>query len=76
VFRQGFAIVAIGLAAGGAGAIAATRVLRTQLYEISPWDPPTLAAVIALLGGVAAVAIWLPARRAARVAPMEALRHE
>jgi len=76
VFRQGFAIVAIGLAAGGAGALAATRVLRTQLYEISPSDPFTLAAVMALLGGVAALAIWLPARRAARIAPMEALRHE
>jgi predicted permease len=76
VFRQGFAIAGAGLAAGALGAFAATRVLRAQLYEISASDPVTLAAAIALLGGVAALAIWLPARRAARVAPMDALRHE
>jgi ABC-type antimicrobial peptide transport system permease subunit len=76
VFRQGFAIAGAGLAAGALGALAATRVLRAQLYEISASDPVTLAAAIALLGGVAALAIWLPARRAARVAPMDALRHE
>jgi predicted lysophospholipase L1 biosynthesis ABC-type transport system permease subunit len=76
VFRQGFAIAGVGLAAGAVGALAATRVLRTQLYGISPSDPGTLVGAVAVLGAVAAFAIWLPARRAARVAPMEALRHE
>jgi putative ABC transport system permease protein len=76
VFRQGFAIAGLGLAAGAVGALAATRVLRNQLFEVSTADPLTLAGAVVLLGGVAALAIWLPARRAARVAPMEALRHE
>jgi ABC-type antimicrobial peptide transport system permease subunit len=76
VFRQGFVIVGVGLAAGMVGALLATRVLRTQLYGVAPGDPTTLVTVLVVLGVVAAAAIALPARRAARVAPMEALRHE
>jgi predicted permease len=76
VFRQGFAIVGPGLAIGVVGAVAATRVLQTQLYEVSASDPGTLLASAGVLGAVAAAAIWLPARRAARVHPMEALRYE
>jgi ABC-type antimicrobial peptide transport system permease subunit len=76
VFRQGLTIAGAGLALGFAGALAATRVLRAQLFGITPSDPVTLAAAVVLLGAVAAAAVWLPARRAARVAPMEALRHE
>jgi ABC-type antimicrobial peptide transport system permease subunit len=51
-------------------------VLRAQLYEVTPADPVTLLAALAVLTAAAAAAIWLPARRAARIAPMEALRHE
>jgi predicted permease len=76
VFGQGFSIVGAGLAAGIVGAVAATRVLRAQLYEVTPADPVTLLAALAVLTAAAAAAIWLPARRAARIAPMEALRHE
>jgi ABC-type antimicrobial peptide transport system permease subunit len=76
VFGQGFVIVGTGLAAGIVGAVAATRVLRAQLYEVTPADPVTLLAALAVLTAAAAAAIWLPARRAARIAPMEALRHE
>jgi predicted permease len=76
VFRQGFAIVGPGLAIGVVGAVAATRVLQTQLYEVSASDPGTLLSAAAVLGAVAAAAVWLPARRAARVHPMEALRYE
>jgi predicted permease len=76
VFGQGFSIVGVGLAAGIVGAVAVTRVLRTQLYEVTPADPVTLLAALAVLSIAAAAAIWLPARRAARIAPMEALRHE
>jgi predicted permease len=76
VFRQGSGIVGVGLTVGALGALAATRVLRAQLYGVVPGDPATLGVVLALLALVAAAAIGLPARRAARVAPMEALRHE
>jgi len=76
VFQQGFAIVGPGLAVGVIGSLAATRVLKTQLYEVSASDPATLLASAGVLGAVAAAAIWLPARRAARVHPMEALRYE
>jgi hypothetical protein len=54
--------------------VAVTRVLRAQLYEVSPTDPVTLLAALTVLTAAAATAIWLPARRAARIAPMEALR--
>jgi ABC-type antimicrobial peptide transport system permease subunit len=76
VFGQGFTIVGAGLVTGAAGAVAATRVLRAQLYEVTPADPVTLLAALAVLTAAATAAIWLPARRAARIAPMEALRHE
>jgi ABC-type antimicrobial peptide transport system permease subunit len=76
VFRQGAAMVGPGLVVGVVGAVAATRVLQTQLYEVSASDPATLLFAVGVLGAVAAVATWLPARRAARVHPMEALRHE
>jgi predicted permease len=76
VFRQGLAVAGIGLGLGVLGALVTTRVLGAQLYEVSASDPVTLAGAIGVLGGVAALAIWIPARRAARVAPMEALRHE
>jgi ABC-type antimicrobial peptide transport system permease subunit len=74
VFRQGFAIVGAGLVVGTCVALGVTRVLRAQLYEVRPDDPVTLLAVLAILAGVAAAAIWIPARRAARVTPLDALR--
>jgi ABC-type antimicrobial peptide transport system permease subunit len=64
----------LGVAIGLAGAVAATRVLRSLLYDVSPTDPWTLAAVAALLVALAALASWVPAARAARVQPSEALR--
>jgi putative ABC transport system permease protein len=76
VLRQGLGLVASGLLLGLALAVVLRRVLASLLFGVSPTDPPTLAAVGVLLALVAALACWLPARRAAAVAPAVALRHE
>jgi ABC-type antimicrobial peptide transport system permease subunit len=66
--------VGIGLAAGTAAALASARALGGFLYGVAPSDPVTLAGSILVLGGVAAFACWLPARRATRLDPMTVLR--
>jgi ABC-type antimicrobial peptide transport system permease subunit len=73
---QGLRLALIGVGLGSVGAIGGTRLLRAQLYEVSPTDPITLAwaAVIMVLVGI--LATYLPARRATRVEPMLALRSE
>jgi predicted permease len=76
VLGQGLLTTAIGVAAGVVGAVGLTRTLETLLFGVKPTDPLTFAAVIALLVGVAALACYLPARRATRADPMEALRQE
>lgn len=76
VVRGGAWRAGLGLALGVAGALAATRLLRAALYEVAPTDTLTYALVSLLLAGVALLASWLPARRAARVDPMVALRSE
>jgi putative ABC transport system permease protein len=76
MLRQGLAVIALGLAVGLAGALAATRALATLLYGVEPNDPATLAAVVALLGGVALLASYLPARRAAAADPLDSLKSE
>jgi putative ABC transport system permease protein len=68
--------VAMRLALGSAATLFATRALARLLYEVSPTDPVTLAGVYLLLTAVALLACYLPARRAARIDPMAALRHE
>jgi ABC-type antimicrobial peptide transport system permease subunit len=68
--------VAVGLALGLALGAAAARWLRGFLYGVSPADPVTFVAVTVLLGLCALLAAWLPARRAARIDPMAALRSE
>lgn len=76
VLRQGLSFTAMGLAVGLAGAYAATRVVRSLLYDVSATDPLTFLCVALLLAGVALLAAYLPARRAARIDPMMALRYE
>jgi predicted lysophospholipase L1 biosynthesis ABC-type transport system permease subunit len=74
--RQGMTPVGVGLAVGLVAALAVTRVLRALLFEVSATDPLTFFAVALLLGVVAFLASYLPARRAARVDPAIALRAE
>ena len=74
IVREGMTLVAIGLGVGAAGAISATRLLKATLFETNVYDPLTFATVPVVLGVVALVASYLPARRAAAVDPIVALR--
>jgi ABC-type antimicrobial peptide transport system permease subunit len=76
VVAGGLALVAIGAAIGVAVSLLLLRSLGTLLFGVTPYDVPTYAIVLALLGTIAALASWLPARRAARIEPLTALRHE
>jgi putative ABC transport system permease protein len=76
VLQQGMKPVALGSGAGLIGSLAASRLIASQLFGVSSTDPLTLTSIVALLGIAALFACWLPARRAARVDPMEALRYE
>jgi putative ABC transport system permease protein len=68
--------MAIGIGIGLVIAVAATRVMRSVLFDVAPTDLMTYVGVSAILLIAALVASYLPARRAARIHPMEALRHE
>ncbi|HVT40389.1 MAG TPA: FtsX-like permease family protein, partial [Gemmatimonadaceae bacterium] len=74
VAMQSVRLASLGVVIGLAGALLATRALRSLLFEVSPTDPVTLGTVSVALIAVAAIAGWLPARRAARISPLEAIR--
>jgi putative ABC transport system permease protein len=76
LLREGMTLAVLGLAAGAGGAFAAGRVLASLLHEVKPGDPMIFAATALLLATVALIACYVPARRAARLDPMKALRYE
>ncbi|MFZ1218528.1 MAG: FtsX-like permease family protein, partial [Chthoniobacterales bacterium] len=76
VVGQAALLVGVSLAIGLTAALGATRLLRSLLYQVGIWDPLTFGAIVLLLALVAIFAAWLPARRAAKINPMVALRAE
>ena len=76
VIRQGLAMTIVGVAAGLAGALALGRSISSLLFGVAPTDLPTLSVVIALLVGVSTLACYVPAWRATRLDPTQALRSE
>ena len=76
IFKQSLGMLVIGTVIGLAGAFALTRLMRTLLFEITATDPVTYASVIGILTVVALLACYIPARRAAKVDPLIALRYE
>jgi ABC-type antimicrobial peptide transport system permease subunit len=76
ILRESTALAVAGIVVGVAASLMLTRLVKSMLYGIQPWDPATLAGGVVILMAVAMAASWIPARRAARVQPMEALRHE
>jgi predicted permease len=76
VLRQGMLLAGVGIGVGVLGALALTRLLSGLLFGVTPTDPVTFAATPAILLGVAVLACWIPARRAAGIDPVRALRQE
>jgi ABC-type antimicrobial peptide transport system permease subunit len=76
VAGQGLKLALVGTGIGLAGAFALTRVISSLLYDVSPTDPLTFAFVSLVLVSVAALASYIPARRASKIDPMVALRYE
>jgi predicted permease len=76
VIRESMVLAGFGIVIGIGGALALTRFLRSLLFEVKPTDAATFVGVAVVLAVVAMAACWIPARRAMRVEPMEALRYE
>ncbi|MGH9612990.1 MAG: FtsX-like permease family protein [Bryobacteraceae bacterium] len=76
ILTQGMRMVAAGILAGAAASFVLTRLMTKLLYGVSPNDPMTLSLVVVMLCLISFAAIYVPARRAARIDPMLALRHE
>ncbi len=74
--REGIVLTMVGLGVGLAGALLTSRLIAAELFDVTPADPATLAIVVCALAGAAACATYVPARRAARVDPSEALSAE
>jgi putative ABC transport system permease protein len=76
VFRQGIMLTGAGIAAGSLAAVGLTRLMRKMLFEVRPLDPVSFVAAAIALGAFAALACYVPARRAIRVDPLVALRQD
>ena len=76
ILRESTWLAGAGIVVGVVAALGLTRLVKSMLYGIQPYDPPTMLGGVLLLLAVALAASWIPARRAARVQPMDALRHE
>jgi putative ABC transport system permease protein len=76
ILKEGGALTLAGIFAGVTAALALTRFMASLLYGVKPWDPAAFGSVMILLGAIAILAAYIPARRAMRVDPMVALRHE
>jgi len=76
IIRDGFLLACFGIIAGAGVALATTRVLRSFLFGVTPQDPVTFAVAAFAILAIAMLACWLPARKAAKVDPMVALRYE
>jgi putative ABC transport system permease protein len=76
VVGEGMRLTVAGLAIGFVLSLVAARALRSVLFGVGPNDPPTYAVVVLVLAAASMMACWLPARRASRVDPMQALREE
>jgi ABC-type antimicrobial peptide transport system permease subunit len=76
IVRQAMVVTLIGLVLGLTAALLLSRALQSLLFELKPWDPATFASIAVILAAVSLVASWAPARRAASVNPIKALRTE
>ncbi|MBI1763338.1 MAG: FtsX-like permease family protein [Acidobacteria bacterium] len=76
ILREGLSLTLVGILLGLVSAVASTRFLSSYLYGVTQHDPLTFTAVGSLLLGVALLACYLPARRATKVDPLVALRHD
>jgi ABC-type antimicrobial peptide transport system permease subunit len=76
ILREASSLVALGAVIGVAAAVALSRYVRAMLFGITPVDPATLAGAVAAMMLVGVLAGWVPARKASRLDPMAALRHD
>ena len=76
VLREGVAVIVVGVTVGLVAAAGLSRILGAFLFEVEPTDPATLITMGSLFAAVALMACWIPARRAAEVDPVSALREE
>ena len=76
ILRESILLLALGLAIGVPIALSSTRILKSQLYELSPLDPTAISIAIAAVSVMTLAAAWLPARRATKIDPVQALRTE
>jgi len=76
ILRESTCLALAGIAVGAGAALGLTQLVKSMLYGIQPYDPFSMTGGALILLAVALAASWIPARRAAGVQPMEALRHE